>query len=212
MINSPVFFIAAAFLAGGVFGQEGREDTCGPFQLTTTSGTLYSGENGKQVPGSTTVGWEIGEYLITDNGTLTNSSGYLCEFREFLSCDPNNTRSNEDGAFVIGEYGRLSYANNDTFNACSPIINNITVIALMRIYPAGIVPNWESLNVSCSSLAMQASRCHPGENDTNANTTGGTNDTNSTGDAANTSGAAGPLGLGTLLFVFLPGLGLAVLL
>lgn len=126
-----------------------------------------------------------------------------------MSCDPNNTRSNEDGAFVIGEYGRLSYANNDTFNACSPIINNITVIALMRIYPAGIVPNWESLNVSCSSLAMQASRCHPGEND---NTTGGTNDTNSTDDAANTSGAAGQMSLGTLLLVFLSGLGLAVLL
>lgn len=81
MINSALFFVTAAFLAGGVLGQKDREDTCGPFQLTTTSGTLYSGENGIQVPELTTVGWEIGQYLITDNGTLTNSSGYLCEFR-----------------------------------------------------------------------------------------------------------------------------------
>lgn len=81
MSAQALFLIAVSFLAKGAVSHEGHEDTCGPFELTTTSGTLYSAQNGTQYPGSTDTELEPGQYLISDNGTLTTNNGSLCEFR-----------------------------------------------------------------------------------------------------------------------------------
>lgn len=76
-----LLFITVALLAGHAISDEGHGGTCGPFALTTTSGTLYSAPNGTQLPGSTQTELEEGQYLISDNGTLTTYNGSLCEFR-----------------------------------------------------------------------------------------------------------------------------------
>lgn len=78
---SRLLFITVALLAGHAISDEGHGGTCGPFALTTTSGTLYSAPNGTQLPGSTQTELEEGQYLISDNGTLTTYNGSLCEFR-----------------------------------------------------------------------------------------------------------------------------------
>lgn len=76
-----LLFITVALLAGDAISHQGHEGTCGPFALTTTAGTLYSAPNGTQLPGSTQTELEPGQYLISDNGTLTTYNGSLCEFR-----------------------------------------------------------------------------------------------------------------------------------
>lgn len=81
MPSPALVFFAVAVLARGAISHQGRGGTCGPFQLTTTSGTLYSAPNGTQLPGSTDTELEPGAYLISDDGTLTTYDGFLCEFR-----------------------------------------------------------------------------------------------------------------------------------
>ncbi|KAG6356515.1 hypothetical protein INS49_015903 [Diaporthe citri] len=218
-----LLFITVALLAADAISQEDQGGTCGPFALTTTSGTLYSAPNGTQLPGSTQTELEPGQYLISDNGTLTTHNGSLCEFRPYLICLPNNTHSEGDGAFVVGEYGRLSYSNNDTFNGCSPSVEDGSTFEDMRIFPGSAPPGNGSGVASCGFLAMQASRCHPGENDAESNNTdaaasssnstnatGETNGANSTEDGPTTSGTSGlMMGLSTSLYGLFLVLGLA---
>ncbi|KAI7778482.1 hypothetical protein LA080_002086 [Diaporthe eres] len=210
-------FVMVALLVGAAISHEGHGGTCGPFQLTTTSGTLYSASNGTQFPGSTETELEPAEYLISDNGTLTTHDGSLCEFRPYLICLPNNTHSEGDGAFVIGEFGRLSYSNNDNFNGCSPVVEDGSTFEDMRIFPGNTSSGDGSGIASCGSLAMQASRCHPGDNDTgsnanaNVNVTGGTNGANSTEDATTTSGTARlMMGLSTSIYGLFLAFGLSL--
>lgn len=80
-----LLFITMTFLAGRAISHQDHAGTCGPFALTTTSGTLYSAPNGTQLPGSTRTELEEGQYIISDNGTLTTHNGSLCEFRRQYS-------------------------------------------------------------------------------------------------------------------------------
>jgi hypothetical protein len=73
--------VVALLATGAVSDTPGDPTVCGPFGISTTSGTLYSAPNGTQLPGTTGTPLESGRYVISYNGTLMNYNGSLCEFR-----------------------------------------------------------------------------------------------------------------------------------
>lgn len=82
MTATNTLLIVLAFLAERVISDTPSDPTvCGPFGITTTSGTLYSAPNGTQLPGQGGTPLESGSYVISYNGTLMNYNGSLCEFR-----------------------------------------------------------------------------------------------------------------------------------
>jgi hypothetical protein len=53
---------------------------CGPFDLTTTSGGLYSTSEGYQFPGGVKYHWDETTFYISDEGILTNEHFEPCTF------------------------------------------------------------------------------------------------------------------------------------